>query len=350
MGDNNFIHLEKLMNEEVVRAITVALGQLIVHQRRIFSVVLHGGEPLLLGAGRLKFLLGSLRSVLSPKYPVGLQTNGILITKEILDICSTHQVSVAVSIDGPKHVHDRERLAHDGKGTFDRVMKGYQLLKSHRDAQFLNAGLLAVIDPSSEPKEVYEFFKSTGAPSVDFLYKDGNHDKLPPGKSSPTSLEYGSWMINLLGVYLNDPEPMPIRILDDMLKVLLGGMVTKEGLGLNNFGILVIDTDGTLMKNDTLKSVYNGADKFTHSINIRDVDLVSFLASTEFTSYRNAQKPVAAKCIKCPCLEICGGGMLLHRFRKNNGFDNPSIYCEDQLYLIERMRSAVRQIVYHESV
>lgn len=342
MGDDNWARQSKLMTPETVAAICKELATLAVHQTTPFSVVLHGGEPLLLGARRLHELLGQLRAILPIAYPISLQTNGILLSEQLLDCCAIHHVSVAVSLDGPAAVHDRFRLTHAGGGTFAQVMAGIACLKAHQAADFLNAGLLAVIDPTSDPVEVYQFFKSVGAPSVDFLYRDGNHSKLPEGKTSLQSLEYGRWMVGLLTAYSTDPDPLPIRVLDDMLKVLLGGNVSKEGLGVTDFGILIIDTDGTLMKNDTLKSTYNGADQFAQPVNVQNTDLLTFLESAEFARYRAMQQPTSAKCQACPQLYVCGGGMLLHRWHKATGFANESVYCADQLHLIGAMRRLLR--------
>jgi uncharacterized protein len=344
MGDDNWSRLGKFMSPSTIRATAYELKLLADRQGKPFSIVLHGGEPFLLGVERLKYLLSTLRSVLSTEFPISIQTNGILITNELLDICSKFQASVAVSIDGPKNVHDQWRVSHTGAGTFDDVVKGYEILKNHADHHFLNAGLLAVIDPFSDPKEVYAFFKDLGAPSVDFLYKDGNHDRLPFGKRSLNSTEYGQWMIKLLDVYLADQDPLPIRVLDDMLKVLLGGVVTKEGLGITDFGILIIDTDGTLMKNDTLKSSFNGADKFIIPVNVNDGCLVEFVKSNAFLEYRNMQLPSNENCLKCPYLDLCGGGMILHRWKKESGFKNVSVYCADQMLLIDGMKTALNKI------
>lgn len=347
MGDDNWSRLPKFMDGSTIDGLCNNLAELASSQKASFSVVLHGGEPFLLGKKKLEALLLRLRRVLSESYPISIQTNGVLISNELLDICSTYRTSVAVSLDGPQQVHDRLRVGHHGEGTFDAVMKGLRLLQNHRDNQFLNAGLLAVIDPDSDVGEVYSFFKSLGAPSVDFLYKDGNHDRLPDGKSTIESVEYGEWMRKLLQIYLLDSQPTPIRVIDDMLKVLLGGASTKEGMGVTNFGIIIIDTDGTVMKNDTLKSSFNGADKFSQALNIKNGSVLDFLRSPEFLAYREMQRPSHISCLSCPQLSLCGGGMILHRWSSLRGFDNPSIYCSDQLYFIDHMRNALKNILEH---
>lgn len=343
MGDDNWKNLSKFMSDETINGLCDSLKDLVKNQKKCFSVVLHGGEPFLLGTKKLLHLLKSLREVLPDNYPISIQTNGILISNAILDICSQYRASVAVSIDGPEHVHNKYRVNHKDGGTFDEVLNGFNILLNHPDAKFLNAGLLAVIDPLSSASEVYNFFKTLSAPSVDFLYKDGNHSKLPLNKAAIYSTEYGEWMVELLQTYLADSQPIQIRVLDDMLKVLLGGIVTKEGLGITDFAIVIIDTDGTIMKNDTLKSTFNGADKFQESFNIKNVKLGDFLKSEEFSTYREMQRPTNTKCLSCPELHICGGGMILNRWSNEAEFNNPSVYCSDQLFLIKNLRKAVAQ-------
>ena len=179
MADDNWLHMDKLMSEETIDAVCTSLKQLSILQIKPFTVVLHGGEPLLLGISKLEYLLSRLRKALPKNYPVSIQTNGILITNKILDVCYKYKTTIAVSIDGPQHIHDKERLSHNGSGTFEQVLKGIMRIKFHPDAEFLDSGCLAVIDPSSDPLEIYSFFKELATPSVDFLYKDGNHSKLP---------------------------------------------------------------------------------------------------------------------------------------------------------------------------
>lgn len=342
LGDDSWSRMDKLMSIETIDAISSSFAELVLEQEKGFSVVLHGGEPLLLGYTRLRYFLSKLRAALPKNFPISIQTNGILITEKILDLCSEFHTSIAVSIDGPEHIHNKSRIDHRGKGTFQDVVNGIDKLQAHTDSEFLFAGLLAVIDPKTESSEIYKFFKRLNPPSIDFLFKDGNHTNLPPGKLSIESTEYGAWMVSLLDAYLDDSDPIPIRVLDDMLKVLLGGDVSKEDIGVTNFGIVIIDTDGSITKNDTLKSAFNGADRFTNTWRIQEHHLSRLLRSSEFRKYHEMQRPTSANCIKCPELNICGGGMTVHRWRKDNGYDNPSVFCADQLHLIQHMRKRLK--------
>jgi uncharacterized protein len=344
MGDDGWAEMPNHMSSETTQAVARALDELSQIQTRRFAVVLHGGEPLLLGPKKLAQVLSTLRGVTPTDCSFGLQTNGILITDEILDVCFENRTTLSVSIDGPKHIHDRRRVGHDTEGTYDRVLKGINKLREHRNSDFLFSGLLAVIDPESDPSEVYEFFKTLDPPGIDFLYRDGNHMRLPEGKKSLRSTEYGDWLARLVDIYLFDQNPLPVRFIDDLIKLTLGGKGTKDGAGLTDFGILVIDADGSITKNDTLKSSFNGADRFAQTWSVQSSSLVEILNSKDFSEAHALQRPTSKICLGCPELEVCGGGMTLHRWRDANGYDNPSVYCADQLLLVGHIRNQVAAI------
>lgn len=62
-----------------------------------------------------------------------LTTNATLLKPEIIDWLADNQISVTVSIDGPKPVQDGLRVFHNGKGTYDVVLpKIKALLEKHR--------------------------------------------------------------------------------------------------------------------------------------------------------------------------------------------------------------------------
>lgn len=344
MGDTGWTGMPTQISSETIEAIAKSLNEFSITKKHPFAVVLHGGEPLLLGAVKLGYILKLLRANLAENSPIGLQTNGILITEEILDVCSETRTTVSVSIDGPRRTHDKDRIGHNGQGTYEKVIKGLEILRNHKDADFLYSGLLTVINPESDPLEIYQFLKQLFPPSVDFLYRDGNYSKLPFGKAGFSSTEYGNWFVKLWEIYLSDSKPLRIRFLDDIIKLVLGGFGTKDGAGLTDYGVLVIDTDGSIAKNDTLKSTFNGADRFTQKWSVFTHTLSEVFNSDEYAEYHLSQQPSSSICLSCPEIKVCGGGMTLHRWRDENGYDNPSIYCADQKLLIGQIRQRLAKI------
>ncbi|WP_422468806.1 cyclophane-forming radical SAM/SPASM peptide maturase YhhB, partial [Endozoicomonas sp. ALC013] len=343
--DTSWEQQPKRMSVETIKVLSNRLIEQSLKQKQGFAIVLHGGEPLLLGYDRLKLLLTLLREKLDEHlYPISLQTNGGLLTNKLLDLFSSKRVSVSVSIDGNKYANDIARVGHNGKSTFASTIQGIKKLSSHKDSSFLFAGTLSVIQPSVSPSVTYKFLKSLNTPSMDFLFQDGNHDYLPKGKLSFDSLEYGTWMTELLGTYLSDPEPPKIPSIDDIIKLSLGGESSKEGRGEESFGILIVETDGEIRKNDTLRLSFDGADFFSTRKNISNTPLSVILDSPEFIEASKLQQPTAKECAECPVLKVCGGGMPLYRWSAANGYNNPSVFCKDHRFFIENISSRLESL------
>jgi uncharacterized protein len=332
------------MSEAVMEDAVCRLGELRREQNQDLAVVLHGGEPLLAGYPRLEKLLTRLRAELGMASTLALQTNGILINDEYMDLFAATRTRVSVSLDGPKTVNDSSRLDHRGRSTFPQVLSAIKRLKAHpRSGEFFH-GVLAVVDPYSEPAEIYDFFKSLHIPSIDFLYRDGNHARLPYGKCRPDSVEYGEWMAALWQLYINDPNPIPIECLDNLVRTICGKSASKEGCGDSNFGILIVDTDGTITKNDTLKNSYENADRFAEQWHVSRNSFKEITLTEEYLQYVAGQTPAHEKCRSCALLKACGGGMVLHRWSSENGYVNPSIYCHDQMYLMHHILETLQSL------
>lgn len=347
LGDDSWKENPKLMSVTTIDNIINTLKSIYQYQGYSFAIVLHGGEPLLLPKERLEYLLKEIRNNLPDYTSISIQTNGLLITNEIIELCDKYRTTLAISLDGDKIINDANRIDHKGKGTYDRIIQKINLVQNHPKSKSVFTGLLAVINPFSNPKKVYDFFKGLNIPSVNFLMRDGNRDNYPFGKSDFNSLEYGKWLSDLWLQYFNDENPIPIAVFDNIAKMIMGGESQKEGTGLNISEILIIDTSGEITKNDTLKSTKNKADKFNNHWNVNDknFDIIQILNSDEYKNYIKMQKPTSKTCLECDLLNICGGGMPLYRWSNSNGFDNPSVFCNDHKYIINSIFKTIHNYV-----
>ena len=342
--DQGWLRQPARMSWETIDAVIDRLAQLREQQQQPLAVVLHGGEPLLLGKRRLQRLLEGLRSELGQESTIALQTNATLINDELVELFSKTRTSVGVSIDGPSDINDRFRVDRRERSSFSSTIAAIERLLDHPRRAEIFRGVLAVIDPNSDPQAVYEFFKSLRVPSIDFLLRDGNHDRLPYGKCSFESREYGRWMARLWELYVADPEPTPIEFLDNLVRGIFGAESTKEGSGVASYGILVVETDGTITKNDTLKNSFDGADLFCRNWSVHRNAFSEVTASAEYLQYVASQRTSHRECLECPLLSACGGGMVLHRWSADKGYDNPSVYCRDQKYLFNRIADTILSI------
>ena len=127
-----------------------------------------GGEPTLLGVDYFRRVVE-----LEKKYAGGrtvhnaMQTNGTKLDREWCRFFVENNFLVGLSIDGPRTLHDTYRMDKGHKPTFDRVMRGLDLLKKHR----VEFNTLTVVNASNakHPLKVYDFLRETGSGYIQFI-------------------------------------------------------------------------------------------------------------------------------------------------------------------------------------
>lgn len=100
------------------------------------QIILYGGEPFLnwpVMERVLEYVASrTSEGILPPSTSVTINTNGTLISPEIArELRRFSFVTVAVSIDGPREVHDRCRVKGRGKGTFEAADRGIRYLQEN---------------------------------------------------------------------------------------------------------------------------------------------------------------------------------------------------------------------------
>lgn len=339
LGDSTWRDQPALMATDVAMQVAERIAE---HAERhllprVF-VVLHGGEPLLLGPRRLERLLTIFETTLSyvtqPSF--GIQTNGILLTEELASILDRFDVAVSVSLDGNEQINDRHRIRRNGSGSYATVVDRLEAVRRGPHAHIAR-GLLAVIDVTNDPIETYESLCAFGLPLLDFVLPHGNWTKPPPNhlQSNDTTL-YADWLIKVFDHWRLSKPPKPaIRIFDEMIRLHRGLDGSTEMLGLAPVTLAVIETDGSFGLVDTLKSAFNGAaettlDVFTHSVD-------DLLELPEMAARQMGTDGLSASCRSCDLVSVCGGGYYPHRYKCGSGFLNPSVYCADLYKLISHV-------------
>ena len=91
-----------------------------------------GGEPTLAGLEFYKFFVDAVQKYKKNGIDIAysIQTNGYAINEEWADFFAQNKFLVGLSVDGFRQVHDELRLDRNGKGTYDRVMRSAQIMKS----------------------------------------------------------------------------------------------------------------------------------------------------------------------------------------------------------------------------
>lgn len=94
------------------------------------TLIFFGGEPLLnmpaIRAATSEAI--SYGGKLGKEVHFSITTNGTLLDPDCVAFLHDHRVSIAVSMDGPRHIHDRNRPDDKGKGTYEEIVSRLGLL------------------------------------------------------------------------------------------------------------------------------------------------------------------------------------------------------------------------------
>jgi uncharacterized protein len=129
------------------------------HKTPEVTVAWQGGEPTLMGLDFFKKAIAYQEKYRRPgmTFENTLQTNGTLLNDEWCEFFKANNYLIGLSLDGPRELHDANRVDKVGRPTFDRVMKGLRLLQKHG----VEYNILTTVNwvNSQYPLEVYRFLR-----------------------------------------------------------------------------------------------------------------------------------------------------------------------------------------------
>jgi len=301
------------------------------------SVVLHGGEPLLVGKEAMRAVLTVLETHVAPvaKLDLRIHTNGVRLDKQWCDLFNHYGVKVGVSLDGDQAANDRHRRFASGRSSHAQVVAALALLRQP-SYRHLYAGILCTIDLANDPVAVYQALVDEAPPNVDLLLPHatwGHPPYRPPGAEYP----YADWLMQVHMCWVRDGCRVPIRLFNSVLSAARGGPSFSEAIGTDPVDLLIIETDGSWEQPDSMKTAYQGAPATGMTVFSHPVDAA--VRHPAVAARQGGIEALCATCRACQVVHVCGGGLYAHRHRPGNGFDNPSVYCADLKAFIGQLRT-----------
>lgn len=125
------------------------------------SITFYGGEPLL-AFNLIKKIIDYVKLDLKiSNVHFNLTTNGTLLNETIIKYFIKNNVSLLISLDGPKRIHDYSRTFRNGSGTFDLIIKNLKKIKAMNEHYYRQQiGFNATLSPPYCIDEVVKFFHS----------------------------------------------------------------------------------------------------------------------------------------------------------------------------------------------
>jgi uncharacterized protein len=342
MADQSWRDRPRNMSSEIADLTAMRIGE---HTRdhglRRITVILHGGEPLLAGRERIRYLVTAVRKAVGDEVTVNarIQTNAVGLDDPYLRLFDELGIGVGVSLDGAAEDHDRHRRFASGRGSYAAVVAGLRRLIEERYRP-LFSGLLCTIDLRNDPIATYEALAAFEPPRVDFLLPHGTWASPPPGRvPGAPETPYADWLIAIFNHWYPTPRTR-IRIFEEIMRTILGGESGAEMIGLGPSRLVVIETDGAIEQADTLKAAYHGAPHTGLHVSSDRLDAALMLPGV--AARQLGVRGLSPECQACRIRNVCGGGLYAHRYSPGTGFANPSIYCPDLMRLIDHIRDTVQ--------
>lgn len=284
-----------------------------------------------------------LHDAISPVAEVifAIQTNGTILSDEWLALFEKYRVNVGVSIDGDQAVHDRFRLDHAGKSTFDKTVSNLRALVDWADRLGrARPSTISVMSAQADYRSQYRFLRSLGVKNMSFLLPDRSYDSIECEAQAGEANEFGSRLNELFDAWFEEDNiDVKIRQVENVMQHFQAASprdaagedaINGEGIEKRDYQVIVAQSDGSVTVDDCYIPALDWYTKVRAPL-ASETTLARFLNQEEFIEVDALTAAAPEKCRKCDWLGVCGSGDLAHRYSKENGFDNPSPYCDAYL-------------------
>ncbi|MBU1756320.1 MAG: FxsB family radical SAM/SPASM domain protein [Alphaproteobacteria bacterium] len=341
LEDRTYRNQPAVLTDEVARnAAGRIAAHAVAHDLGAVHFIMHGGEPLLAGKRRIARIATIVRELLALHHVqvrFSMQSNGMLIDDEWIELLADHAIRIGVSVDGPREVHDQHRLDHFGNGSFDRVIGAIDRLKSHPRGPEIFSNVLAVVDTDIDPETLLEFWDEIDVVGFDLSLPHANHLHPPPAPIEA----YRDWLIAFFdGWFDRNKANRHVRYFENMMRMMFGCQISTDNIGGKPVDVLVIETDGSLEPTDAFKCCFDGVTKL--GANLATTALDELADNPLIEAFQNGSAGLCKTCQSCEARDICGGGYMPHRFGTDGSFDHPSVYCGALKPLVHHIHGRIK--------
>jgi uncharacterized protein len=295
----------------------------------------HAGEPLVLPTGFYEqaFQLQKRWNLKQIRVVNTFQTNATLITQKWCQFFQTHNIHVGVSLDGPQQMHDANRIDKMSRGTFERAMRGIELLRTHS----IPYTVLAVITSASvkQPDQFWQFFAELRP-----LHLGLNPEEVEGVNTTSTLFtdediqHYKDFLTRLLILNESHSQPIRIREFENLMHIIDSPILSTSGQTNTPMAIISFDCDGNFstFSPELLTMTHAEYGNFRFG-NIQENSLEDIHANPKFQQIQAEIQRGVKECeATCPYFVVCGGGSPSNKIHENGTFSSTeTVACRLQI-------------------
>lgn len=351
-----------------VETLEVYIRQLLEsHKAPEVTIAWQGGEPTLMRLDFFKTAVEIANKYKKPGQNVQhtFQTNGLLLDDEWCAFFKEHNFLVGLSVDGPREIHDAYRVDRGAKGTFDRVMKGWEVLRRHE----VDFNILCTVHAANEKhgRAVYRFFRDElkaqwiqFIPIVERASKDtidianqgwaeqAGRNRLLYTQSGTLVTErsvggkqYGQFLIDIFEEWVrHDVGEVYVQMFDVTLEAYTGRHLLCIHAPTCGYG-------PALEHNGDLYSCDHFVEPKYKLGNIHETHMQAMVASPEQRKFGDDKRDkLTAQCKRCEVLPLCNGGCPKDRFSlSSDGEPGQNYLCSGLYQFYKHTQPAMRNMI-----
>lgn len=288
------------------------------------TVIWHAGEPLVMPIAFYEEAFAAIETRRPASVTVrhAIQTNGMLLTPAWCELVKRHDVNLGVSIDGPRELHDANRVTRSGKGTFDRTIAGVRLLRRER----VPFHVISVLTARSlgMARELLDFYTAEGIEDVCFNVEEseGSHASTlmcdGGAREAFRAFLEEFWILSRQGTSIRF-----VREIDGMIpRILRPGEACLGNEQVEPFGMVNVDCRGNV---STYSPELLGLKDARYADfvvgNVHEDALETMLASEAMRAMARDVAAGTAMCEReCGYWSVCGGGSPINKLTENGTF------------------------------
>lgn len=306
--DNNFL-FDDITNNEAKQIVDYLFNDLNLEE---CTICFFGGEPFL-NLKTMQFVVDYITDNFNERN-VGytVTTNGTILNKKIFEFIKNHNISVMISIDGPKDI-SVHRVYHDHQSSFDDTLRTITKLKANDIDVELRA---TVTNDNIQILRIYDFFENLQLPfDIIFAYDSENKGH---------SLSNYAKNLQSIENQLNDLKEYYINTLESGKKINCVSVLRKLNevsiRRKSNFACLAghsmfsITSDGEIYTCEHLA----GIKKFSTG------NIFSGINKSRIKELQSINVERIEDCKKCWLRYLCSGGCFSANISSTGSFKNPN--------------------------
>lgn len=269
-------------------------------QVKVITFEFQGGEASTNVSGMRKFIekVESVKSNYDKLVKYRTEINCISVTEELISLIKDYNVSVGVSLDGPKSMTDLTRVDINGQGAYDRIEKG---IKKLRDNGIYIDGAVCTVGQHNVhyPRQLMQYFDEIG-----MNFKPRPVNILGREKENNLTTKPGEWFKCFKQMHQMkdevDVENFSIHIFEENVYTPIRDYICLRypcGAGRE---LVSVNPNGDVFPCDGFK----GEKKFVMG-NVLNEKIEDMLKKPEIVKLKNRTASTIKKCSKCMFRGMC---------------------------------------------